>query len=204
MAIPSALTSDAPPRHLTGKAEINLRKLAREIAMQILPLENILQLHQISVEELERLQGWPSFMKMLAEELEVWNSALNTKQRVEIKTWSMLEEALPSINQYIHSPDFNDSAKVALIGVMQKQVGIGVKENSSAGTSGEKISITINTGSQELKLEREISPVLEGRVLETITETPVSGSRDDAPSHKVNIVTNGSDTDKDRRHGRAP
>lgn len=201
MAIPSALTDEEPPRHLAARVEINLRKLARELAMQILPLEDILNLHQVSAEELERLQGWPSFMRMLAEEIEVWNSALNTKQRVEIKTWSLLEEALPAINEYIHSPTFNDNAKVALIGVMQKQVGIGVKENSTAGASGEKISITINTGSQELKLEREINPVIEASAIEEIPATV--RTTEETSHHKVNIITErGSDTDKARRNDR--
>ena len=200
MAIPSALTDEDPPRYLVARAEINLRKLARELAMRILPLEDILTLHQISGDDLERLEGWPSFMKMLAEETEVWQSALNTKQRVEIKTWSMLEEALPAINTYFHSPDFNDAAKVALIGVLQKQVGIGVKENSNAGASGEKISITINTGSQELKLERELSPVIEAQVIEE--PMPVR-TPDDTSHHKLNIITErGSATDKERRHER--
>lgn len=200
MAIPSALTDEEPPRHLAARVEINLRKLARELAMRILPLEDILNLHQVSMSDLERLEGWPSFMKMLAEETEVWQSALNTKQRVEIKTWSMLEEALPAINEYIHSPNFNDNAKVALIGVMQKQVGIGVKENSTAGASGEKISITINTGSQELKLEREINPVIDAQVIE---ELPVVKTTEEASHHKVNIITErGSATDKVRRDDR--
>lgn len=202
MAIPSALTSEAPPRYLAERAEINLRKLARELAMRILPLEDILTLHQISGDDLERLESWPSFMRMLAEETEVWQSALNTKQRVEIKTWSMLEEALPAINTYIHSPDFNDNAKVALIGVMQKQVGIGVKENSTAGTAGEKISITINTGSQELKLERELNPVIEA----VAEEVPVATARvPDGPSHKLNIITErGSASEKAQPNGRTP
>jgi len=201
MAIPSALTSEAPPRELAQRAEINLRKLARELAMRILPLEDILTLHQISSDDLERLESWPSFMRMLAEETEVWQSALNTKQRVEIKTWSILEEALPALSTYIHSPDFNDNAKVALIGVMQKQVGIGVKENSTAGTAGEKISITINTGSQELKLERELNPVIEAQVVEEVV--PVRTTEDTTHHHKLNIITErGSDTDKDRRHDR--
>ena len=168
--------------------------------MRILPLEDILNLHQISLDEFERLEGWPSFMRMLAEETEVWQSALNTKARVEIKTWSMLEEALPAINEYIHSPDFNDNAKVALIGVMQKQVGIGVKENSNAGASGEKISITINTGSQELKLEREINPVIEASVIE---ELPAVRTTEEPSHHKVNIITErGSATDKVRANDR--
>jgi len=201
MAIPSALTDEDPPRYLAARVETNLRKLARELAMRILPLEDILTLHQISSDDLERLESWPSFMRMLAEETEVWQSALNTKQRVEIKTWSILEEALPALSTYIHSPDFNDNAKVALIGVMQKQVGIGVKENSTAGTAGEKISITINTGSQELKLERELNPVIEAQVVEEVV--PVRTTEDTTHHHKLNIITErGSDTDKDRRHDR--
>lgn len=196
MAIPSALTNEDPPRNLAARVEINLRKLARELAMRILPLEDILSLHQLSMSDLERLEGWPSFMKMLAEETEVWQSALNTKQRVEIKTWSMLEEALPAINEYIHSPNFNDNAKVALIGVMQKQVGIGVKESSTAGTSGEKISITINTGSQELKLEREIAPVIEATAIEDLpAPTPAARADGDPIRHRVNIINeSGSNT----------
>lgn len=202
MAIPVSFVTNKSHRELVPQIETSLRKLAREIAMGILPLENILTLHGLTSDEFTNLQDWPAFIKMLAEETEIWQSALNTKQRVEIKTWSMLEEALPAINTYIHSPDFNDNAKVALIGVMQKQVGIGVKENSTAGTAGEKISITINTGSQELKLERELNPVIEA----VAEEVPVATARvPDGPSHKLNIITErGSASEKAQPNGRTP
>jgi len=178
MAIPAVLTNDNIRRDTASKIETNLRKLAREIAMSILPLEDVLELHGLSADEFANLQDRPAFMRMLAEETEVWHSALNTKQRVEIKTWSMIEEALPAISRYLHSPDFNDSAKVALLATLQKQVGIGVKENSSAGSGSEKISITINTGSQELKLEREHQPsqVIEGTVVKETTKELVTVS----------------------------
>jgi hypothetical protein len=167
MAIPVSLVTNKSQRELVPQIEGSLRKLAREIAMGILPLENILTLHGLTADEFTNLQDWPAFMKMLAEETEIWQTALNTKQRVEIKTWSMLEEALPAINRYLHSPDFSDSGKVGLIGALQKQVGIGVKETSSMGINGERISITINTGSSELKLTHEApTPLIEGKIVE--------------------------------------
>lgn len=152
---------------LVGHAEVNVRRLAREISIGILTPDQILKLHGLSEDQWHELAASKGFQELLGEEMQLWQSGLNTKQRVELKTWAMLEEALPTLWGFIHSPDFNDAAKVSLIGALQKQVGIGQKDMQQNSGADSRISITINTGTEQVKIEREATPkVIEGELVD--------------------------------------
>lgn len=151
---------------LVGRVEVNVRKLAREIAIGILSPDQILKLHGLTDDQWHELAASKQFQSLLGEEMELWQSGLNTKQRVELKTWAMLEEALPTLWNMLHDKDFADAAKVSLIGALQKQVGIGQKDVQQNGSADSRISITINTGTEQVKVEREITPqVIEGELV---------------------------------------
>lgn len=155
----SSLASRLPRRVDPLKApEARLRYMARELAMDIVEVENLLQSLDMDVEEWDRLTQHPMFKKLYAEEKERWNSSLNTKERVEIKTWSIIEMALEQFQQYLHDPNFSDNAKVALFTAMQKQVGIGNKE-ATASDPGQRVQIEINLGADhKLSYDKELSP----------------------------------------------
>jgi hypothetical protein len=53
----------------------------------------------------------PQFRIMLQEEKERWNSTLNIKERVDLKTWAIIEDALLQFQQYLHSPTFSDTPR---------------------------------------------------------------------------------------------
>jgi hypothetical protein len=151
---------------LVGRVETNVRKLAREIAIGILNPDQILKLHGLTEAQWHELAASRAFQELLGEEMQLWQSGLNTKQRVELKTWAMLEEALPTLWNMLHDKDFNDAAKVSLVSALQKQVGIGQKDVQQNGSADSRISITINTGTEQVKVEREVTPqVIEGEVV---------------------------------------
>jgi hypothetical protein len=73
---------------------IDFSTLAREIAMDIWPVDQILELHKLSDDEWLRIQQHPKFVAMLAEMQSAWMSAANTAERVKVKAQTGLESQL--------------------------------------------------------------------------------------------------------------
>ena len=83
---------------------IDFATLAREIAMDIFPLEQILVLHQLSSEEWATIQAHPRFISMLTSMQRDWQSAQNTRERVKVKSATGLESMLE-----VYIRDINDA-----------------------------------------------------------------------------------------------
>jgi len=137
--------------------EARLRTIARELAMSILEPATIFKMHGVTETEWQRISAMPQFVAMMKEELSIWNSTMSMRERVDVKTLSMIENALPQMYRYLHDDKFSDTAKVNLFIALQKGVGIGMKELTSNGNPGEKIQITINMG-QDKQLTIEHTP----------------------------------------------
>jgi len=84
---------------------VDFAALAREIAMDIFPLKQILELHRLTDEEWLRVQETPKFQQMLAELLAEWNATASTRERVKMKAATGLESVLE-----VYIRDINDPA----------------------------------------------------------------------------------------------
>jgi len=73
---------------------IDFATLAREIAMDIFPVEQILELHRLTDEEWQRVQTHPKFVEMVRTLSAEWGAAVNTKERVKVKAATGLESKL--------------------------------------------------------------------------------------------------------------
>ena len=140
-----------------GFGELILLKLAREIAMDIRPVEEILEIHKINGENWENIQKNPYFQGILSSEVEAWQSANNTSERLKIKSLAMVEEALPEFYARMHDPKEPLPAKTDVLKTIAKFAGVGGSDfNASVG--GEKLSVTINLGSDhQLRIEKEVT-----------------------------------------------
>lgn len=139
-------------------SDLSLVKLAREIAMDIQPIETILKQYSIDPQRWEELQRNGKFIRLLESQVEEWNSALNTHERVRAKSAAMLEEWLPELNNRLHDRDIGLPAKVEAGKMLTKMAGIGERE-MNAGAGGERFTITINLG-EDHKLSFEKSAPL--------------------------------------------
>lgn len=126
------------------QAEITLVKLAREIAMDIQPIETILHNYSISPGAWESLQRSSNFIRLLSSQVEEWNGALNTHERVKLKAASMLEEFLPELNNRMHDKEESLPAKIEGAKLVTKIAGIG--ERAEGLSAGERFTVTINLG----------------------------------------------------------
>lgn len=144
-------------------------KLAREVAMDILPLEEILEINKISPDDWLMIKDHPHFNRLLGQELENWASALNTAERVKLKSMSFIEEALPEMYARIHDRSESLAAKVEMLKAVTKLAGMGGPVSVEGGF-GERLVVNISLGADhKLKIEKEVtSKVIEG----TATPTP--------------------------------
>jgi hypothetical protein len=133
-----------------------LVKLAREIAMDMRPLDEILEIHEITTKNWEKLKENTQFQALLQSEIEAWQAAANTPERVKLKSLAFVEEALPEFYARAHDPKEPLNAKVEVLKTIAKFAGVGGNQfDDSVG--GKKFSVTINLGAdQSLRIEKTL------------------------------------------------
>ena len=154
MAVTTELTS--------SNNDVMMLKLAREIAMDIQPIDNILTTHELTAEQWDEIQQNPRFKSYLRGAMEEWQSATNTAERVKLKSMAFVEEALPEFFARAHDPKEPLAAKTEVLKTIAKFAGVG--GTVEGALSGEKMVVTINLGADnQLRIERDVTPqVIEG------------------------------------------
>lgn len=145
--------------------DLTLLKLAREIAMDISPIEKILETHTINAESWDEIQASSTFRGYLRNALEEWQSATNTAERVRLKSLAFVEEALPEFFARAHDAGEALQHKIKTLEVVARFAGIGGQVDSAV--SAEKFSVTINLGADhQVKIEKDVTPqvTIEGEV----------------------------------------
>ena len=142
---------------LSGSDHLTFLRLAREIAMDIHPLEDILSAHGIDQTRWETISAAPNFQNLLRGEVEAWNSATNTAERVRLKSLAFVEEALPEFYARAHDQKEPLNSRVEILKTVAKFAGVG--GSSMDGVSvGEKLLVTINLGNDHsLKIEKNVT-----------------------------------------------
>lgn len=137
-------------------------KLAREIAMDIQPIEAILKNLELDDGQWEEIQQNPTFKSYLRGAVEEWQSATNTAERVKLKSMAFVEEALPEFFARAHDPKEPLSAKTEVLKTVAKFAGVG--GSVEGAVAGEKLTVTINLGADnQLRIERDVTPqVIDG------------------------------------------
>ncbi|MCA6318119.1 hypothetical protein [Phenylobacterium sp.] len=133
-------------------------QLAREIAMDLHPIEHVLKLHGVSDEQWDSIASNPQFQRLLLTEKQDWESAKNTADRVRLKALAMVEEALPEMHARLHDPREGLNHKVELLKAVARFAGVGVTDAGNAGP-GERFSVVINLGEdKKVTIAKEVSP----------------------------------------------
>ncbi|RZN09646.1 hypothetical protein CWO91_16595 [Bradyrhizobium genosp. SA-3] len=108
---------------------------------------------------------------MLASEVEAWNTALNTSERVKLKAAAMLEEWLPELNNRLHDTEEALPAKIEGGKMLTKLAGMDGRTGEVAG-GGERFSVVINLGNHgpAIEISKEMPKVIEGEVIASSSE----------------------------------
>lgn len=145
--------------------ELTIVKLAREIAMDLRPIEEIVESLGISSPNWDAIQALPLFQDRVRSATEEWQSGMNTSERVRMKSLAFVEEALPEFFARAHDPKEGLAAKTEVLKTISKFAGIGGSVDGAG--SGERMVVTINLGADhQLKVEKNVTPqVIEGQAL---------------------------------------
>lgn len=138
-------------------------RIARSIAQDILELDKILEVNNVSAEAWAVIEKHPRFQKYLQDAILDWNAAENAPERVKIKAAAAIEEWLPEGFSQMHNQDApllhrNDLAKL-----MAKLGGMDNGRVGVEGGGGERFHVTINLGA-DAKLTYD--KVLPSKVIE--------------------------------------
>ena len=133
--------------------------LARELAMDINEIENILTAFAISPEQYNTLKGNARFNAVLEREIQQWETALNSAERVKLKAVTQIEAWMPELNIRIHDRNESLAAKIEGGKLLMKLAGLGLNNIDTQGSASERFSVTINIGDKrELKFEGGNTP----------------------------------------------
>jgi hypothetical protein len=136
--------------------EVDLSRLAREIARQLKPLELILEHLQISPPQWEKIQSNPIFTTRLGEEAAIWSTSTrqSIRERVSVKAAVMVEELLIEAVGIVQDGEIPGAARIQALQFLAKMGDLGEKADVSDDGSG-RVTININLGSQKLKYDKE-------------------------------------------------
>lgn len=141
-----SLPADYPTIPAGVYDEAKLVKLARQIAMGIKDLPDILFDNSVSQEEFDELRRLPMFGQLLESEVKAWASADNTHARLKLKSAAMLEELLPELYARLNDRQEPLMAKMKGVELVSKLAGFGDRDVSPAGNPGDKVQVVINLG----------------------------------------------------------
>jgi hypothetical protein len=156
--------------------ELDMARIAREIAREIQPLEMVLQKAGIDSEAFDRMKESPIFQTHLLEEAQIWSASTkaNLRERVSIKAASMIEELLLDAVDIIRDPDIPGAARVQALQFLAKVGHLGDGPLTKDDGSG-RVQINIMLGGQKLSFDKESSEpkTIEGEAVLTpgVSET---------------------------------
>jgi hypothetical protein len=141
-------------------------KLAREIAMDLNQLEDILKTYKIPQGEWERIAEDPAFTKTLQEAAEAWDAAENANARVQLKAAYAVETLVHKMYEHLESGSLTP-AYVTLFQSLIRLAGMGFSGAEVKEAPGSKFVVNINLGAdQQIKIEKEVTPkVIDGEVV---------------------------------------
>lgn len=139
-----------------------LLALAREVAMGIHDIEDILAKRGLSLDQYAVILKNPFFARVLEGETIAWHSAANTPERIKIEAAAMLELFLPELNSRLWDREGSTLPAIVEGGkFVAKIAGVGERVEGG-GHAGERFVIQINLGGGK-SVEKEVTgPVIEG------------------------------------------
>ena len=139
---------------------VDFAQLAREIAMDIFPLGQILALHQLSGDEWMRIRDHPTFQQMFGQMLIDWNSATSTAARVKIKAATGLESQLETYIREIGDESIPLVQRVEAGKFLARLGELDGNRDLMGVNGGDKFQITLNIG--------EVVKQIDARVIEGV------------------------------------
>lgn len=153
--------------------EVDISRLAREIARDLRPLELTLEKLSIDSEQFERIKQNPIFQARMSEEASMWaaSTKANLRDRVSIKAAAAVEELLIEAVAIVQNPDIPGAARVQGLQFLAKLGQLGEGGGPTDDGSG-RVTINILIGGKKLQFDKETEPkTIDGQAID-ISEQP--------------------------------
>lgn len=137
---------------------VDFATLAREIAMDIFPVDEVVALHKLGDEEWRRIQEHPRFVAMLAGMQRDWQSAANTRERVKVKSATGLESMLEVFIRDINDGTIPLNQRVEAGKFLAKLGELDAVRGSGDGGNGVIINIITSRDHAPLTIEARRVP----------------------------------------------
>lgn len=154
-------------RKASELTEVDISRLAREIARDIRPLTVILEALGIDLDQYDRLQSMEMFQKRLSEEAQLWSGSTKAglRERVATKAVIAIEELLEEAILIVQNTDIPGAARVQALQFIAKLGHLGESGMTQDDGSG-RVQINIMIGGKPITFDKEIEPkVIEGEVV---------------------------------------
>lgn len=135
--------------------EIQMAKLARELAMNIRPYTAVFAEFGIDEIDYQLIEKNGFFRKVKEQFTQEWNSSLSTEERLRIGSLAYLEQLFPIITRRAMKEDANLSASTDVSKVLMKAAGVGEPKGDKVNT--DRFVITINLGADTETYDKSIA-----------------------------------------------
>src|SRR6188768_727111 len=144
--------------------DINIIKLAREVAIDHYPINEILARYGIPHHIWDELEVWPRFVELVEIERQNWNSATNTNQRIKLKSATLIEESMEKLYDALHGNETLNS-KIELIKILGKFAGLDAPSQTIGEVAG-RVTINIKIGETQFAFDGDGSDMIESVVVD--------------------------------------
>lgn len=148
-------SASLPPLH---DRETSMLKVARELAIGIYELDDILKNCNVGLHEFEEWKRNPRFLEYLKSERDAWNSAVNAPERIRLKSTVVLEEFLTEAYSALHDRSTPLNQRVELGKLLAKMAGIG-ETKVIGGGSGFQLTINIGDGKESISIRPQMQVI---------------------------------------------
>jgi hypothetical protein len=146
---------------------IEFAQLAREIAMDIFPLDQILEIHKLSTDEWLKIRDHPTFQSMFQAMLIDWNLASSTRERVRVKAATGLESQLETYIREISDETIPLIQRVEAGKFLARLGELDGAHQVLGGAGSDRFQITLNIGTLTKSMDAQI---IDGEVTTVLPE----------------------------------
>jgi ribosomal protein L7/L12 len=153
------MSDENNPVETPVNVELLASRLAREVARDLVPIDQICERYKIDEDTYGRILRHPLFQQRLQEEVDIWNASTPRAitERISAKAATMIEESLIEVYELVHDKNQPMSAKIEALKWASKLAGVGEREAKDL-LPGERVRFNIYIGDKKVSLEKEVVP----------------------------------------------
>jgi hypothetical protein len=153
-----------------------MRKVARDLAMGIYEIEQILEARSVTTSDFHYWKTHPRFLEYLRSEREAWSAATNTAERTKLKASIVMEEFMVNAHTELANTKTPLNQRVELGKLLAKIAGMGEPRVFGGGGGGNgaptfQLQINIGPGIAPVTIRPEMGKIINYDEAEIVTPT---------------------------------